>query len=348
MNENLLGALKEIKLKLDNHLTWALFGGVACAIHQGNFYRTNSDIDIIVEDNESALKNIFSDLQQKNRQGRRRYNAIFNSIKIEFLVMEGPNKIILADGSYQFKKVEQLNFFELLLPVVDLHSLLLAKQRHQKITRKDLLSNIQLDINKLEHVLLYRLVRDFSHLPKEIIDNWLLPLARTFGWPPTARSNWQPRLRFEQPQFFDQAIWHQKVIDMARISYANMQIDAFENLVRGYTRGEQNEFTEKLGRDGQIRFNRALKFISEHGIFPKTPILLKNLRGQYEVLDGNHRLSAYYFAQKQFEAFQAWSDPEKKRYLDIINIPNLAQPISEQTIWVCEPDWSKSTNPFAY
>lgn len=53
------GALSQLSNKLSG-IEWAVFGGVAVAIHNGKLHRDFEDIDIIVEDKEEELKKTYT------------------------------------------------------------------------------------------------------------------------------------------------------------------------------------------------------------------------------------------------------------------------------------------------
>ena len=122
--------------KLNNHLKWAFFGGVAVAIYNKSFHREFEDIDIIIEDSE-RLKNLFNDLNIKNRKGRKRGYLKANGIPIEFLFMKDKNSIELADGEYSFNSIESVEFNNSVVPVVDLDSLYQAKLRYKRSLNRE-------------------------------------------------------------------------------------------------------------------------------------------------------------------------------------------------------------------
>ncbi len=129
--DNLREQLNNLREKLNNHLKWAFFGGIAIAIYKGDFYRNFEDIDIIIEDKEAVIKNLYENIDIKQRNNRKRGYLKLSNVLIEFLFMTGENKIDLADGRFEYDNITKKDFDGLLLPVVDLHSLYRAKLRYK-------------------------------------------------------------------------------------------------------------------------------------------------------------------------------------------------------------------------
>jgi len=106
---------------------WAIFGGVAVAVHYGSFIRNNSDIDIISQ-RELIRSNGVSDV---SRRGRVRYQFITKQkTKIDILVIEKQKTVVLADGDFTFNQIITKEFGGISIPVIDYQSLVVAKERH--------------------------------------------------------------------------------------------------------------------------------------------------------------------------------------------------------------------------
>jgi hypothetical protein len=124
--------LMQISNLLNHKIRWAIFGGVAVAIRHGSFHRKFGDIDIIIEDDETKLKQLIPEIKNCDRKGRKKRCTEIDNVKIEFMLMKGENKIDLADKEFEFKKIEWINFNTLKLPTVDSQSLYEAKCRHKE------------------------------------------------------------------------------------------------------------------------------------------------------------------------------------------------------------------------
>lgn len=151
-NRNITQALLRLSKIFNQKIQWCVFGGVAVAIHNGNFFRRNGDIEIIINDIEdlSELKKCSNvNLINKNKKGRIKYGCIMEGVKIEFLFFIGKNKIKLADDIFEFKEVVEKELNGIKIPVVDLPSLSEAKLRH----KKSLHDNISRGLNEYKKIL---------------------------------------------------------------------------------------------------------------------------------------------------------------------------------------------------
>lgn len=135
--EKLNEQIKYLAEKLNNQIKWAFFGGLAIAIHKNHFYRQFDDIDIITEDKEQIIKNIFPNINIRKRINRKRGYLKINGITVEFLFMTKEKEIDLADGIFNFHGIEELEFNNLKLPVIDLQSLYSAKLRHKSSLERE-------------------------------------------------------------------------------------------------------------------------------------------------------------------------------------------------------------------
>lgn len=134
----MISTLKKVSEILRGSVQWAVYGGVAVAIHNGAFYRNHGDVDIIIEDNEAVIKEIFRlynlDLHffVRGRTPRKRAMTEINGVKIEFLFLTGQNPYqIDAPGGKTFRfQLIAKSIDNFLLPVVDLPSLLCIKLKH--------------------------------------------------------------------------------------------------------------------------------------------------------------------------------------------------------------------------
>lgn len=153
-------ALSQLKNKLSG-IEWAVFGGVAVAIHNGKLYRDFDDIDIIIENKEDQIKNNLKEygLEIKLRNGRKRGYLIVNGTKIELLFLVNDKELDLADGKFKFQNIKKIKFNNLGIPVVDLQSLYCAKLRHKESLEKEAqkmekkLKNCNNDIEIIQNIL---------------------------------------------------------------------------------------------------------------------------------------------------------------------------------------------------
>lgn len=151
-------AIKETCNSLADKIKWAYFGSVAVVAYNGVSHRDIDDIDIIIEDNEEKLAQLFTTLRNCDRNGRKKRCVKVNNIPIEFMLMTGKNEIDLADGKFKFQNIEKVKYNNLELPVIDLQSLYCAKLRHKESLRskpemKNKLENCNIDIKVIQKIL---------------------------------------------------------------------------------------------------------------------------------------------------------------------------------------------------
>ena len=70
-------------------------------------------------------------------------------------------------------------------------------------------------------------------------------------------------------------------------------------MVLGAIRREVNLYSLSIP-DLEERFHRIVDYLKEHSSLPKPPTLVRQTGG-LEILDGNHRLSAYFYCYGYFK-----------------------------------------------
>jgi hypothetical protein len=134
-NEDLKKIIKVLVEVLDNKVTWALFGSAAIAVYYGGMYREINDVDVIVDSDNDTITNLFKEksitVEVRDRHGRHRGYLKINDIHVELMFMIANKTISLPGGNYSFDKIEHLEIGDLEVPVVDLPSLLKAKDKYR-------------------------------------------------------------------------------------------------------------------------------------------------------------------------------------------------------------------------
>lgn len=167
--KNIISALLITKEILGKHLKWCIFGGLAVAVHNKRCFRINNDIDIIIEDNTDTINQLFNShgyqVDFRNRKGRERAYTIIDGIKVELLFLSGENEIVLADGKYKFRRIDNKKLNGHIFPVVDIQSIKEAKTRQkiylenlpivEKKKYEEIRENVILDIKFLDRIKLY-------------------------------------------------------------------------------------------------------------------------------------------------------------------------------------------------
>jgi len=175
---------------------------------------------------------------------------------------------------------------------------------------------------------------DLSNFPDEIIQNWLLPIADNYGWPPKNKE-WESILLFKTVRFWQTKEWKKQNIDLNKIIFSQDTIDISNGLYEAHMLGQDNWFSKI--KNGQVRVIKALLYLIKNGTFPE-PICLLCERNQYSVLDGNHRFVAWRIALQLAEEIP---NLEKKEGCDKIikiketlKIRSTIHISTEQEVWV--------------
>ena len=143
------------------------------------------------------------------------------------------------------------------------------------------------------------------NFPEEILEDWLTPYANSEGWPPAngldsiPRDRWRYLLGGRTLAQLRSIEWQEHnrhlSIHELRDDYKQICVD----MVLGAVQKQINLYSSSIP-DLSERFNRILGYLREHGTLPKPPVLLSSESG-FQVLDGNHRLAAYFYGYGYFK-----------------------------------------------
>jgi len=151
-----------------------------------------------------------------------------------------------------------------------------------------------------------KLIKDsLPNFPDEVIKEWLLPFAESEGWPPqlgydgVPLNQWRYLLGLRPFVLFQRLDWKKEYkhisIHEIVIEYQQALVQIFEAAILG----RQNIMSSRISNLKE-RFESVVRYIKTHGSMPKAPALLLE-KGKYYILDGNHRLSAYYYCCGYFK-----------------------------------------------
>ncbi len=142
------------------------------------------------------------------------------------------------------------------------------------------------------------------NFPDEVLEDWLLPYANQEGWPPakdqvsTPEGRWRYLLSNRPLAELRRINWQEqnRHLSIHELHVEYQQICAA--IVLGAVQGQVNLYSSSI-KDLPQRFQSILDHLRAHGSLPKAPALLATPEG-FRVLDGNHRLSAYFYASGYF------------------------------------------------
>jgi hypothetical protein len=136
-------------------------------------------------------------------------------------------------------------------------------------------------------------------MPDEIIDMWLVPQYRRFGWPPTLTNDWRyVLLPGNDLRFLQNIVWKQEPVSLSpqRLEPTSQQM--ISDMFRTYVLNRITAYTAIV--DGPQRFRSCCEYIKANKVFPRPVALLETING-FRVLDGHHRLTALFYLYGCFE-----------------------------------------------
>lgn len=143
------------------------------------------------------------------------------------------------------------------------------------------------------------------NFPDEILGDWLMPYAKSEGWPPADHvdsapaGRWRYLLGLRTIAELREISWQEEhrhiSIHELRPDYRDISVEMTLAAVAKQT----NLYSVSIP-DLSERFNSILAHLRKHGSLPAPPVLLSGHDG-LQVLDGNHRLAAYFYAYGYFK-----------------------------------------------
>jgi hypothetical protein len=131
---------------------------------------------------------------------------------------------------------------------------------------------------------------DLPEWPDDVISQWLLYFANEpdCGWPPPeplGEHRWAGILGGRPLSWWKKVSWKKETVtcDVAGLSKKSSGI--VRHTIAGVNAGKAGALTKK-------RFDHSFHFILNNAAFPK-PILAMKVPTGIEVIDGNHRMSAF-------------------------------------------------------
>ena len=141
---------------------------------------------------------------------------------------------------------------------------------------------------------------DLPNFPENVIEIWLKTYVGQHGWPPGGprdrRNSWRYLLGVKDLSFWKSVRWVSESRPLEFGDFVPLSRDAVNSLINAYVNDVPNLFKLQIP-DGKARYRRSMAYLVEHGRFPE-PIVCLDSRGHLEVLDGNHRVAAYFVYKK--------------------------------------------------
>ncbi|MEK9157612.1 MAG: hypothetical protein AAB638_00290 [Patescibacteria group bacterium] len=176
-----------------------------------------------------------------------------------------------------------------------------------------------------------QIAKDLPNFPHEVIRDWLLPYAKTDGWPPTSE-RWAYLLPMAINDLDDLKLlkWSLVKLDLAQTQYSRGTLSAFNGMYKAHVLRENNAYSAQ--NMGGRRLINPLKYILEKGDFPK-PIVILVENGEHFILDGNHRFLAWHCAGNILNLIKQTGD---SRPLEALGIQQALPWRPIQSVWLAE------------
>lgn len=149
------------------------------------------------------------------------------------------------------------------------------------------------------------LQRTLPNFPPPILEDWLLPYAQTAGWPPALddisppEGRWRYLLKIRPLGYWKSIRWTEVTKHLSIHQLEKSYQDISVQIVLGALKGQRNLYSDSI-KDLPQRFNSIVTYLRENGNFPRPPVLLAEPSG-LAVVDGNHRLAAYFYCYGYFK-----------------------------------------------
>jgi hypothetical protein len=146
--------------------------------------------------------------------------------------------------------------------------------------------------------------KDLPNFPDDVIDQWIGYYAESEGWPPPIplEGRWKGLLANKDLEYWSSLSWSKEVIypsTLVLTPECNLRI---QQMIDFHADGVSCAYSEFMGEEAKSRLARLLQFLRENGNLPCPPILIET-GGEYEIIDGNHRVVAYLL-------WERWKDKE--------------------------------------
>jgi hypothetical protein len=187
--------------------------------------------------------------------------------------------------------------------------------------------------------LFLRIKADLPNFPDEVLAQWIYPFANKIGWPPEKSrdpSRWKNLLGATVVDW-SMATWALEETDLTQLPFSYFAADGFKCMYRNYVNNESNEYDNLKKEGGAERLKLSIKYICEHGRFPK-PIIFRKIHGEFEVVDGNHRLLAWYIVRESREKIKALSPQQLDKLNEMLGKKLEEEKIADvpdtQLVWI--------------
>ena len=149
-----------------------------------------------------------------------------------------------------------------------------------------------------------QIIKDLPNFPVDVVEQFLLPYAEDFGWPPGKReddlnNNWKYILRKNDLIYWREVKWNKKTLKLSPHNLLPKDIEIVVNLMQANVQGKTTLFSLAMPKSKE-RFDRICSYLKREGMFPKT-VAIEQIGDRFRIVDGSHRLSAYFYLRGWFK-----------------------------------------------
>jgi hypothetical protein len=147
--------------------------------------------------------------------------------------------------------------------------------------------------------MLEALKTDLPNFPDEVLIDWLLPYACSEGWPPShdpaqePGGLWRYLLGKKPLTYWRSLCWERTDCHISFHQLRKEHQETIGQMVLAAVGGQVNIYSTSIP-DLKQRFFNVVDFLSVYGQLPRPPAVIQDNEG-LSVVDGNHRMAAYFY-----------------------------------------------------
>ena len=137
----------------------------------------------------------------------------------------------------------------------------------------------------------------FQKMPPEVFDLWLRPFIEADGWPfssiyaDTRDTAWREYFVGESIGMVAQLTWERKRLPLSISLFNPESVIMINDIIEAHMRDVNKPIAKIKNGKARESFFRSRKFIECTGRV-HTPVVVRGELGDFEILDGNHRIAA--------------------------------------------------------
>jgi hypothetical protein len=132
-------------------------------------------------------------------------------------------------------------------------------------------------------------------MPEEIFSLWFDGRIKANGWPPNGVA-WKGALREKSIEYWAKLQWNKCLVKIDYDLLTELSKEIIDSLTEANFHNKPNYYSDYLP-NSKSRLDKITKFIKINSKLPN-PLIFIYENGKYEIVDGSHRLTAFFQLQK--------------------------------------------------